>query len=46
LLSEEGLKKLEKSDRTLLQKAKFNDQCLFKQKRVLDIGCNVGAMAT
>ena len=37
---------MEKGDRFLLQKAKYNEQCLFKQKRLLDIGCNVGAIST
>ena len=46
LLSEEGLKKLDKLDAKLLQKARFDSACVFKQKRVLEVGCNVGAMAT
>ena len=48
LLSPESFSKLqpeEKADSKVLIKAQYSDTCVFKGKRVLDIGCNVGEIA-
>lgn len=36
---------LQKEERSLLVKANFNQECVFKQKTVLEIGCHIGTVA-